>query len=60
MTTQGEIEDATLDFNREIAIDAIPEGRLLKGVFEGEPLVALRRGDRIGVFLFLAAGRRTG
>jgi len=50
MTTQGEIEDATLDFNREIAIDAIPEGRLLKGVFEGEPLVALRRGDRIGVF----------
>lgn len=48
MTTQGETD--ALDFNREISIDAIPEGRLLKGTFDGRQLVLLRRGDRLNVF----------
>ena len=37
-------------FQSQISIAAIPEGRLVKGTFDGRQLVALRRAGRVEVF----------
>lgn len=43
-------ENDALDFNEPIPVDSIPEGRLVRGKFDGKTLVILRRGDDIRAF----------
>jgi NADPH-dependent 2,4-dienoyl-CoA reductase/sulfur reductase-like enzyme/nitrite reductase/ring-hydroxylating ferredoxin subunit len=50
MATQLEIESGTFDFSGPVRVDAIPEGRLVKGVSGEEQIIMLRRGDKISAW----------